>query len=76
MADRMSPLVQGVMDDNEVKLNPQELLEHLINKLTARTNFQTKLQSVEDFTTGNKILRGQLALSNSPWWRFSTPSCA
>ena len=76
MADRMSPLVQGVMDDNEVKLNPQELLEHLINKLTARTNFQTKLQSVEDFTTGNKILRGQLALFKSPWWRFSTPSCA
>ena len=37
-ADRKSPLVQGVMDDDEVELNPQELLEKHISSLYCEYN--------------------------------------
>ena len=37
-ADRKSPLVQGVMDDNEVELNPQQLLEQHISRLYCEYN--------------------------------------
>ena len=37
-ADRKSPLVQGVMNDEEVELNPQELLEQHLSKLYCEYN--------------------------------------
>ena len=37
-ADRKSPLVQGVLDDGEVELNPQELLERHISRLYCEYN--------------------------------------